>query len=253
MGEQIRTRGQIPPNSEIKSVSRAVILDKKEQIFVLNVRKNPNHPPANDDILLGRKFKGRAERLSSSFSLKSKMPPVLNQLTLGACVSNSTCILLSYIYKKKRGKFYNGSRLFMYFNARGTDAIAESDPDQIVEDLGLFIIDGILATKNYGAPEETTCPYEVDQFAYLPGSKAYARGQLHKTITYASLGNTVSDVTTIKLKLQKQLPVLMGIYLFENFYDSSVTYTGDIQLPAGDFVGGHALVIVGWNDDTERF
>lgn len=65
-----------------------------------------------------------------------------------------------------------------------------------------------------------------------------------------STGDMASDLQKLKEEIYSNGPVIMGISVFSNMYDTSGSIKkGDIQTASGQFLGGHCVVCVGWGKD----
>lgn len=203
------------------------------------------NPAVKDDTSSPKAFKPKA--LPPSYSLRASMPPIYDQGELGSCVANATCALLSYANRTARRVHFTGSRLFMYFVARGLDAITDGEPAQLVTDVGLYMDSGLVSVRQYGILDEASYPYNINNFAYVPPSATYVRAARNKNITYGSVPKTLVD---LKTRLAAGFPIMFGVLVYENFFDND---NGDIPMPEGEVLGGHALVLVGYNDSTSKF
>jgi C1A family cysteine protease len=214
--------------------------------IALSAFRNPGSVDKTEPSTDGtRALKPKA--IPTSFSLRSNMPPIYDQGELGSCVANATCALLSCANRAVRRTHFTGSRLFMYFIGRGLDAITDSEPMQLVSDVGLYMASALDGVRQYGVLDESIYPYNTDNFAFIPSSTVFARAARSKNIAYASVSKNLTD---LKTRLAAGFPIMFGILIYENFFDSD---NGDIPMPEGEVLGGHALVLVGYNDSTSKF
>lgn len=67
-------------------------------------------------------------------------------------------------------------------------------------------------------------------------------------------GAPVAGLAAIRGALADGWPVVAGFAVHESFYGPEAARTGDVPLPAAGerYVGGHAMVIVGYDDDAKR-
>ena len=137
---------------------------------------------------------------------------------------------------------FTPSRLFLYYGAREIIGLQK-------EDSGCHIRDCLKVAYHVGAPRETGWKYDEANFAKKPPKRQYKSAPYHKITTYRSVA---VDVQSIKNALYSGLPVIFGVAVFESFFWNA---TGDIPMPRTyeQMLGGHAMLIVGYDDTTRRF
>lgn len=197
----------------------------------------------------------------TGFSLSKQLPPVLDQGELGSCVSNATSVVLSVKNFQTTKKFFNSSRLFIYFNGRGMESITYDDPTYLTNDTGLYISDGLASVQKYGVIPETLYPYNIGNTYYLPSALCYTSAQSHvnktqyKSVDKDTRGNLLSPsalLQNLKNVILAGNPVIFGINVYENFYDANST--GNVPYPGtGQLLGGHAIVLFGFDDNARKF
>lgn len=181
------------------------------------------------------------------------MPPVYDQGELGSCVANATAAAMVYEHGKQKANrgdstFYDRartmSRLFLYYEARAL----ENDTDQ---DAGCMIRDAMKVAYNLGAPVETSWPYDISKFADKPPHRSYLSARNHLITGYRAV--SPQDIYGIKKALADGYTVVIGVSVFESFYQGD--QTGLIPLPSTNepFLGGHAILLVGYDDATNTF
>lgn len=180
-------------------------------------------------------------------------PAVYDQGDLGSCVAQAVAAAIEYEMRKRpndpsiadfleRNLTFTPSRLFIYYGARellGT----------IHEDSGSMIRDAMKVVYNLGAPRESGWPYAERRFAQKPPSSQYKWAPYHKITSYRSVP---VDVNAIRSALAQGFPVVFGVAIFNSFYSSR---RGDIPMPGPReaMLGGHAMLMVGYDDATQRF
>src|SRR5467141_4027679 len=119
-------------------------------------------------------------------------------------------------------------------------------------DAGAAIRDGIKSVSAQGVCTETDWPYDISQFAVRPPQKPYDDALLTKAIAYQRIINT--SIAQIKGCLASGYPIVAGFTVYQSFESQEVAQTGIVPMP-GWFersVGGHAICIVGYNDEAQR-
>lgn len=218
-----------------------------KEVRVLNVVKHPNPPKV--EAFDHKAFLSRTDiTLGAEADLRVLMPPIVDQGNIGSCVSNATCSLLSYNYRLSFGPLPIYSRLYNYFNARGIESRAFNDPSYLIQDTGLYVLDGTISARTYGSVDETIWPYNTSKFNLLPVGEAYNVNFLTRNIRYNEIAQTAVAIQTA---LQFLRPIIFGIMLYSNF--PGIGSDGIVPMPAGSLYGGHCMLIVGYYQDTRYF
>lgn len=183
--------------------------------------------------------------LPKFIDLREQMPPVYDQMSLGSCVSNGVAAVSQFLWKKSPEGDRIPSRLFIYYNGR----IIE---DCVNEDGGLMIRDAIKAVVKYGECLESEWPYDESKFAVKPNKGCYSHALTHKVLVYKRISSSIQDMRQC---LADGNPIVFGATLYESFEAENVTKTGVVKIPEPNekVVGGHAMVIVGYDDHFGHF
>ena len=183
--------------------------------------------------------------LPPSLSLESGCPKVYDQQALGSCTSNAIAAAIEFDRLKEKLPDWTPSRLFIYYNERVIEKTVKSDS-------GAQIRDGIKSVNTKGACREATWPYEIKKFAQTPPPAAFTEGAQHTAVTYQQVTQTL---TQLKGCLVSGYPVVFGFTVYESFESDEVAQTGIVNLPTSQekVLGGHAVLLVGYNDTTQRF
>ena len=199
--------------------------------------------PDKDDVRdkTFRKFK--FGRLPARVDLRTQMPPVANQGTIGACTAHALSALMWYL-EHRNGNGAHGllSRLFLYFNEREMEGT-------INEDAGASLRTGIKSLVRSGICGEELWPYEENRFAERPSDEAYADAADHKAIRYAR----VNDLYGMKACLSQGYPVAFGVDVYPSFESDETCTSGNIPMPSSgeESLGGHAVLAVGYDDERQ--
>lgn len=184
-------------------------------------------------------------KLPPKFTLSKTMPPVLDQDSLGSCVSNAVCNALGFLNLKINKPVNLKSRLFNYYNTRVLEGTVNSDS-------GCQIRNAIKSCNQIGNCYEKTWPYQIARFKDKPASGTYVEAKNHKITVYQRVTQTRN---AIKACLVSGFPIIIGFMCYNTLFNPSVERTGDILPPTRrDYIiGGHCVLITGYNDVTQRY
>lgn len=179
--------------------------------------------------------------------------PIRDQGMVGSCVAFAVAAAIEYAMRKRpndpkvsdfleKDRVFAPSRLFIYYGAR--EILGTID-----EDSGSMIRDACKVVYNLGAPRESGWKYVEGRFKERPPKAQYASARFHKITSYRSVP---VDVHSIKSALAEGLPVVFGVAVFNSFFSRS-DGTVPMPSPSEGMLGGHAMLIVGYDDNTQRF
>lgn len=175
-------------------------------------------------------------KLPPIVDLRLKMPPIYDQGIIGSCTANAFCGLIGYDKPS-----FLGSRLFVYYNER---KIA----NDVLNDSGATLYDGIKCLQQYGVCLETLWPYNVTKFAVCPSPICYKKALSNKALQVKNIQNTSFDMKT---SLANGYPFVVGIAIYSSFETNNVAISGKVPMPnmtTEQLLGGHAVLCVGYND-----
>ncbi|MEK4418614.1 C1 family peptidase [Bacillus sp. FSL K6-0268] len=184
--------------------------------------------------------------LPNQINLREYFPEVRSQGKFGTCVPFATTALREYYIAKDAG-------------ARGTD-ITYLSPSYIYYPSGpkdgMYFESAFQILKQEGVPPETERLYDlnpenINQFKEPLTSLQQRNALPYKISSYQAIrqANMIAD---IKQALANQDPVLVGIHVYPNF---DATPTSGIVPPVTEKKsrGGHALVVVGYDETNQWF
>ena len=185
---------------------------------------------------------------STDLRTKPYFPPVLDQGQIGSCTCNATASSVYFCLGKENIEQWFPSRLFLYYNTRVL--IEHTDPS---EDSGAAVRDVAKSISRYHMCREEWWPYDISKFADTPDAVAYEKAAIHEQFQYQRVDNT--DINQIKTAIAKGYPVIFGMSVFESFESDETLKTGIVTMPTATekCLGGHALLLVGFNDETQMF
>jgi C1A family cysteine protease len=238
----------IPPTRDIRSLemeretaqthySLGALLD--EPPSVLEERLNlPAYIP----------FESRAV-LPTSHSLLDLLPPVRNQGSRGTCVAHAVIAVREQLeIAAGSPPEMNLSEQYVYWWCKDHDGIPKIS--------GTYVSMGMRCLNETGAPWEETWPYvsrETDDQGQGPPPPAAANGDPAFRMLGSQQFNR-TDITGIKTCLSEGRVVAFSIPVFDSWYASSATSRWGkitLPLPGEPADGGHAMALVGYQDDPE--
>jgi len=159
----------------------------------------------------------------------------------GSVVGQALATALEVQIAKATGQSVRMSPRFIYYAARKAERTVSTDS-------GAQIRDGIKVLQSEGTVEDSVWPYVAGEFAKPPPEQV-ANARRFKIAD----ATPVKSLNDIKQALQGVGPVVIGITVYTSFESQDTSRTGIVKLPARDetVVGGHAIVIVGYNDETK--
>lgn len=179
--------------------------------------------------------------VSKKFSLRKFCPPIKNQGSIGSCAAFAYATAYE-IMRKQRGEDVACSELFHYYEARKLEGTLPNDK-------GMTLRAGAKVLERMGIALDLFCPYDVSKFNDEPSFSAYFTARMLRIKRYErvwSVGSIKEVVETMKK------PVVFGMSLTQQFIGNR---TGQIKFPPSnmEIKGGHAMVIIGFDDSIKSF
>ena len=178
--------------------------------------------------------------------LREKCPPIYDQGKLGSCTANA--IAFAYQFDELKQNEQNDfvpSRLFIYYNEREMEGTTNYDS-------GAAIRDGIKSINKQGVCTEDMWEYDISKFTEKPDQNCYEYALGHHSLKYQKVNQTLDS---IKGALNSGFPIVFGFTVYESFESSETAQSGMVSMPKSDekVLGGHAVAIVGYNEELMRF
>lgn len=190
-----------------------------------------------------------AVKYPAVLDISSMLSNIYDQGQLGSCTAQATCAGIEYnMVDQKWGGVnkFTPSRLFQYYNSR-------SLMGTVNEDSGASIADAIKASYEYGFAPESLWNYSDNDklFKVKPTKIVYDKAKEYR-ITHSKIP---LNLDAFKYVINNHDGIVMGMSLFNSFMTSSAAKTGIIPMPKTDedSVGGHAMLIVGYDDTQKMF
>lgn len=166
--------------------------------------------------------------------------PILNQGTVGSCVAHALSCMKSYIDGTNTDNMYSVG--FIYANRQEDD----------FQGTGMITREALKNIVKYGDCTKKSFPINEEYPSILNTLEKYGKDKLldeaddHKSLAYIRL-----DTENIKEYLFKyQKPVLITVRVYENFYEANINGGVIPKEPKGKKRGGHALLCIGYKEDT---
>ena len=181
--------------------------------------------------------------------LRKDCPAIYDQGQLGSCTANALGAAFDFDRRKQGKPFMTPSRLFIYWNERDLEGTVDSDA-------GARIRDGVKVLRKLGTPAEVIWPYDIQRFTEKPHDEAFVEAEKNQLLTYQRISRAGKDRTyDMRACLAWGYPFVTGFSVYESFETDEVAKTGIIPMPAPDerVLGGHAVLVVGFDDDKRYF
>ena len=200
------------------------------------------------------------QQLPAAVDLRPQFPwPPYDQGQIGSCTANAIAAAIQFD-RAKTGKTpdFTPSRLFIYYNERSME-------HTVPVDSGAQIRDGIKSAAKQGACPEAAWPYEAtpaDANTHLfpngsppatrPPAAAYTQAGGHKALAYYRVQQSLAQ---LKGCLAEGFPIAIGFSVYDSMWDASGNPVTVLPMPGGHDaqVGGHAVVVVGYDDAKQLF
>ncbi len=201
----------------------------------------PDKEDLRDKIFRSTRFKTKTV-LPRVVDLRSGCSDIVDQGELGSCTANAIASGFREYWENQVGKLTPLSRLWLYWKERNIEG-------RVDEDSGAYIRDGMKILQKMGCAPEIDWPYDISKFRQTPSAMSSKDAGQYKITEY----HRVSDLTVLKSALAEGFPVVIGIQVYESFESDQVAETGIVPLPtrSEQFLGGHAVLAVGYWDDAK--
>lgn len=185
--------------------------------------------------------------LPRSIDLRGDCTPVEDQGQIGSCTANAAVGALEFQRRKEGKPAGDLSRLFVYYNSRRMSG-------QEQQDCGATIAQCMAALLAFGTPAEASWPYDPTLVMTTPAAGVFQEALGNTPREYAR----VEGLEHVKGALARQHPVVFGISLPQRCFEEAGR-TGTMPTPtaeelaAAEQQGGHAMLLVGYDDAARAF
>lgn len=218
-----------------KSANKIILRDCKPVAF----HWKPDRPDPRDYL-----YQATNKTIAPKVDLRNFCSPIEDQGNLGSCTGQAIAGAIEYLYYRANNK-NDISRLYIYYYERALLGTINYDS-------GAYIRDGIKVISKNGAPIEKLWPYVISKYQVKPTFAADTDAARRKVTLYerALSFNACIDA------LNNGFPVTIGFYVYSSFMNKSVSTTGMMPYPnvtRESLLGGHAVLLVGYDNATQRF
>ncbi|TAE15736.1 MAG: peptidase C1 [Bacteroidetes bacterium] len=190
----------------------------------------------------------KSSSLPNKVDLRPYLTKVEDQGAVGSCTANAVVGACEYLIKKHgENRFFDVSRLFVYYNARWRGGSQDKDSGSVIQ----YAVESL---QKFGVCSEKTWKYDVAKVLQKPDEKSYQEAAKFK----------ISDFQKVELELDvwkkclaEGYPIVFGCALFKSF-DECSKKGGIVEMPSPDDTtrgshGAHAMLCVGYSDTDKLF
>lgn len=230
--EEIDTMAQDAKDSGKRLTDKGFVVDGNEYHFDIK----------HEELKFNETYEAK-EIKEKSVSLKEYFTKIKDQGQIGACTVFAISSIYEYILKRNLNEELDLSESFVYYNVRHIEG-------KVLEDSGSSYQDVIASIGEQGICKEALHPY-TRPLSEAPSDEAYLDGGSRR-ITKAL--NVNIEEKDIKSAIQEGYPVAISLKIFDSFNATTgyIKRPTDEELQSADF-GYHAMVVVGYSDDTKFF
>ena len=194
---------------------------------------------------LGIVYKLKGLVVPNVSSLKYKMPPVLNQGSLGTCVSNATSNCLKFHMKYNT---FQPSRLYLHYNSF-INIRKESIKKAATR--GIAVEDVLQTLSTYKYCDERLWPYFWWRVWTVPSQKAYKDTNYHPDVTFSTVEQSLGPLKEV---LQHE-PIIVCFLVYPSLFYFTTFMTGYVPMPeqTEKTTSAHCVLLCGYNDDERLF
>ena len=217
----------------------------------LNLKLNLHHsPPDRRDYKI--KIKAPKPLKFNNVDLSNFCTSVKDQGAVGSCTAFAVIGLMEYIHKRalNNGDEDVYSEKFTYYDTRVNQLGWPAS-----EDTGAYLRNAMASVVQQGAAPEEAFPYN-NFFAEIPPTSVFDAAQSNQVVSYANLpdGQNEAERATVlescKQLLQEGYPIVGGFVCYDSLWSAQ---NGVLAPPGGTVIGGHAILIVGFDEGKKLF
>lgn len=173
------------------------------------------------------------------------MPPVRDQKNRGTCVAHACAAVREYLLGPDASTTADLSEQYLYWACKAQDNWAGE---------GTWIKVGMAVLQEQGICPEPVWPYNPQKVAGNEGQGPAPAGAAEAAAAYKITRGELLQarwVDSMKDTLATGRPVAFAVPVYRYWLTEPVRTTGDVRMPLSNepSIGGHAMTIVGYQDD----
>ncbi len=217
-----------------------------------NLKLYPSPVDARDHVVKAAVgANGAPLKAVGSADLSQYCTSVKDQGVLGSCTAFASVAALEFLHKRFGGNKVEDmfSERFTYYATRVN--VLNWEP----EDSGAYVRDAVKSLVKYGTCLEKSCAYNSD-CKTAPTQQAYSEALKYQALSYAKFDDGRSPaerqnlIEVLKANLDAGLPIIGGFICYSNIWNA---VKGVIPAKNGQIIGGHAILIVGYDNNKKLF
>jgi C1A family cysteine protease len=194
-------------------------------------------PKDERDLTAKQAFSIDLPNLPSSVDLEPWCGPVKDQKNEGSCTAHAGTSNLEFLYRKLKNQAPIFSPQFLYYKEREMDG-------SLPGDTGSMGRTSVKCLQQFGCALESTDPYDVQKMDEPPTEADLVEAAGYKAGAYHALTN----LNEMKCCLVSGFPFLIGFSVSQNF-ESNIDSNGIMPAPSGGVLGGHEVLVIGYDDN----
>ncbi len=184
--------------------------------------------------------------LPTLVNLIDLMPPVRDQKSRGTCVAHACAAVREFLLGPDASTVANLSEQFLYWACKERD----NWPGE-----GTWIKVGMEVLQAQGVCAEEVWPYNPDKVDGNEGQGPAPQGAVDAAAAHKITQGELLQarwVSSMKETLADGRPVAFAVPVYRYWLTEPVKSTGDLRMPLTNeaSIGGHAMAIVGYQDDA---
>jgi hypothetical protein len=185
--------------------------------------------------------------LPPNVNLRDRMPPIRNQENRGTCVAFACTAVREYLLGEEASAQGDLSEQFLYWGCKERDGYDGS---------GTWIRVGMEVLKDMGICVEQVWPYNPNRMPNNEGQGPPPDGAVEAADAYLvdeSAKLHARWVDDLRQTLVDGYPIAFAVPVYTYWFTDPIRNTGDIRLPLStdNKEGGHAMCMVGYEDDDD--